>query len=327
MNDPSQYPAAQWALLIVQVAGLIGLLVYVWKTWHIAKSTELAAQASANTVAEMRHAREEASAPHVMVYFSTASAFLAEVVIENFGDGTAADVICTFEPALQATGDGEPAAFFTTPKWLPPRSRLVHAFDSWPDYLGSSLPRRYNVTVSYKDGSLRRAYSNLCVLDVAAFEHMMRWERKDIDDVAKILKTLADGLQRSLSRRQSREDRRDAIWQATPIDAPAETAIAQLIGSWRLFSALEAAPNTYAFTSHHFAGMRRAAASAMAAALRSGAAADRLDAIEAAFVALHNHDFEVMANHGPAHASLSSAIERLQALWYPSMPPPTAPDA
>jgi hypothetical protein len=299
----------------VQVGGLIGLLIYVWKTWHIAKANQMSAAATAATVEEMRRAREQASEPSIVVYFSAASTSFAEVVVENFGDGTAAEVVCTFDPPLQTTMGGDAAKFFTTPKWLPPRSKLTHAFDSWVQYIGSSLPRRYSVSVTYKDAGLRTDFSGTFVLDVTAFEHMMQWERKDIHDVAKSLEKLSDRVESGISRERQLEEKRDAVWQATPEPIELQLAVAQLLGSWRLLKALEAAPHTYAFHGHHLAGMRKAAASAMAGAIRESARSSQHAAIEAVYVALHNHDFDVMTDRKPAMAALETAIEGLRSEW------------
>ena len=91
---PSQSILAQWTLFVVQIGGLLGLWIYVWKTWHIAESTQVAAESSAKSVEEMQRSREQQLEPRVVVYFSSASSTLAEIVIENFGGGAAAEVQC-----------------------------------------------------------------------------------------------------------------------------------------------------------------------------------------------------------------------------------------
>jgi hypothetical protein len=191
---PSDIPAAQWTLFIVQLFGLIALVVYVWKTWEIARATRDAAVASASTLQEMRDARNAASAPHVVIYLSSETTAFAEIVVENFGDGTATQVMCRFNPPLRSTLGRDAGKFFETPKSLPPRSRLVHAFDGWTQYLASDLPRSYTVELAYCDISGTQSFTSSHVLDVTAFEHMSQWERRDIHDLATATVKLKDVL-------------------------------------------------------------------------------------------------------------------------------------
>lgn len=151
MLDPTKLPLVQWALFLIQVLTLIAIGIYVWKTAQMATATRDAAEASVATVKEMRTARREATAPRLALYFASPSTHLAEIVLENAGETTAADVTCSFDPPLRAS-DREQYAhrFFETPKVLPPRSRMAHAFDSWPSYFGAKLPLQYNVTIRYR---------------------------------------------------------------------------------------------------------------------------------------------------------------------------------
>ena len=286
----------------------MGLWIYVWKTWHIAESTQVAAESSAKSVEEMQRSREQQLEPRVVVYFSSASSTLAEIVIENFGGGAAAEVQCTFSPKLQSTLAGDVALFFTTPKWLPPSARLNHAFDTWPRYISSSLPRTYSVAVSYKDASLRRHFSNVYVLDVNAFEHLIHWNKKSVNDIAIAFETLNGIVDRSLQKLLLQVELKESIWQVTPTEIDLTVGLAQLLAMWRLFKALEDAPNAYPFSAYHFAGMKKVASSAMAAALKDSVSADLLVAIESVFVALHNHDFDVFGDREEAMGALDKAI-------------------
>lgn len=158
-SNPANVGWAQWTLFVVQVAGLIALIVYVWKTWEMATATTRAATATTQTVEEMRAARENASAPRVVVYFASQRPPFAEVVLENFGDGTATDVLCTFDPPLRTARGREAGEFFKTPKTLPPRARLAHAFDSWVEVFGNdTAPKQYVVTVTYRGLGAERTY-------------------------------------------------------------------------------------------------------------------------------------------------------------------------
>ena len=135
----------------MQVATLIALVVYVWKTWEMAAATRRAAEASTSTVEEMKLARREASAPRLAIYFASPSTSISEIVIENFGDTTATNVRFEFTPPLASSDkDDRGVQFFETPKTLPPHSRLRHAFDLWPEYFEANLPKRYDVKVRFQ---------------------------------------------------------------------------------------------------------------------------------------------------------------------------------
>lgn len=65
MPNPQQIFWDDWALLVIQAATLVALVVYVWKTWEMATATRDAASASARAIEEARQARAEALAPRV----------------------------------------------------------------------------------------------------------------------------------------------------------------------------------------------------------------------------------------------------------------------
>jgi hypothetical protein len=287
----------------------------VVKTWEIAKATRDAAVVSASSIAEMRLSREAATAPHVAIYFSAASTTFAEIVLENFGEGTAANVRCSFEPPLQSTMNGNPAQFFAVPKWLPPRSRLSHGFDTWMHYLPSKLPRRYQVTVEYSDVSLTKAYKIEYVLDASSFEHMLKWEQKGLHELVKVADDLKSQLGSSLDRAQQVEDARDRVSEVFPISVSADESVAAILSSWDLLAALVRAPHTMAFDTPYRSVMSRAAASAFAAAVRTGLAPDQRQLIENVFVAVHHHDFDVMGDHAPARQALEQAVLALRTNW------------
>src|SRR5687768_16207104 len=120
MPNPGQIPAVQWTLFLVQLGTLLALIVYVWKTWQMATATAASAKAASDTVAEMRSARLDISAPRIVVYFSSPDSHLANIVIENAGSSTAADVQLTFDPPLQSSFERSSPKFFDSPKVLPP---------------------------------------------------------------------------------------------------------------------------------------------------------------------------------------------------------------
>ena len=185
LSDPTKLPAVQWALLGTQVATLLALIITVWKTWEMAVATQKAANATAATVDEMRKARESASAPHIVVYLASPGSNIAEIIVENFGEGTARDIQLKIEPPLQSSLSKDIGRFFESPKWLPPGSRLSHALDVWSNYFASDYPRKYTVKVDYAGVNDGRHYSDEYVLDIDSFRHMAAWGKKDLGDLVK----------------------------------------------------------------------------------------------------------------------------------------------
>ena len=161
LSDPTKLPVVQWALFGTQVATLLALIVTVWKTWEMAVATQKAANATTATVEEMRKARESASAPHIVVYLASPGSNIAEIIVENFGEGTARDIQFKIEPPLQSSLSKDIGQFFESPKWLPPRSRLSHALDAWSSYFASDYPRKYTVKVDYVGVNDGKQYSDL----------------------------------------------------------------------------------------------------------------------------------------------------------------------
>jgi hypothetical protein len=251
----------------------------------------------------------------VVVYFASTHASLAEIVIENFGEGSAADVKCVFTPPLQSTMGSDPAKFFDSPKWLPPRSRLTHAFDSWMHYIPSNLPKQYSVAVTFRDLSLEKVFTLTYQLDAAAFEHVMSWERRDIHDVAGTLKELVNKLDRRLGAREQREARRDKIWQATPAPIALGNAIAMIIGLWRQFRAIDESTTSYAFSADFFPSMRKATSSALVAAILEGCTESQKAALDALYASLHTHDFELMTDQRPALEAVKTALVGVVTEW------------
>jgi hypothetical protein len=185
LSDPTKLPAVRWALFGTQVATLLALIITVWKTWEMAVATQKAANATAATVEEMRKARESASAPHIVVYLASPGSNIAEIFVENFGEGTARDIQFKIEPPLQSSLSKDIGRFFESPKWLPPRSRLSHALDVWSKYFASDYPRKYTVKVDYVGVNDGKHYSDEYVLDIDSFRHMAAWGKKDLGDLIK----------------------------------------------------------------------------------------------------------------------------------------------
>jgi hypothetical protein len=156
------------ALLVVQVASLMALVVYVAKTWEIASATRDAARASASALAEMREARDQEVAPYVIAYFDVSDArYTICFVVENIGRSMAHNVRVVVEPPLQSTQiqDIDKVAFIQDGiPTLAPGQALRTIVDTTFMYLNHpDLPKAYHVTITYMGGlssAVRRTVQN-----------------------------------------------------------------------------------------------------------------------------------------------------------------------
>lgn len=72
--------------IVVQFLSLIFLIIYVIKTWEMAAATRVAAEATQGSVAEMREARDQQTAPYIIVYFDVPfGTSLIYLVVKNIG--------------------------------------------------------------------------------------------------------------------------------------------------------------------------------------------------------------------------------------------------
>src|SRR5215207_6093701 len=107
VQQPSR-DGMDYLLAGIQLLTLIGLIVYVIKTWEIASATRNAAEAtkrstelSQEVIKEMRAARIQESAPHVIVYIDMPPGNWALYIgAKNIGKTVAKDVQFSFEPPL-----------------------------------------------------------------------------------------------------------------------------------------------------------------------------------------------------------------------------------
>ena len=124
--------AKDWIDLIlagVQIFTLIALVIYVKKTWDMADSTE-------KSVNEMKEARDQESAPYVLVYFDFCDHEMY-LVVENAGKGLAKDVSFDFEPSLvnsRGTKISELSLLKDGIGSIPPKYQIRHFFDMSPSY-------------------------------------------------------------------------------------------------------------------------------------------------------------------------------------------------
>jgi hypothetical protein len=311
MPSPDSIPIVQWVLVLVQVLTLIGLLVYVWKTWEMARATLAAAKASADTVQEMRIARHEAAEPRPFIYFGTDDVHMSEIIIENAGQSTAADLTFHFDPPLQASQHPELARkFFDTPKYLAPGSRLRHALDSWPQYFGAKLPLQYTVTVRFRRQGDTAFREETQILDAAGFQHYMQWGRKGVHDIADEIHKFADTAIRA-SREQANDRQRDAAAaELLPASWSLQEALAVLRGLWKAHLAIVESKETIDWIAPYLPVLRRATLTGLVRIEQDGCDPGVATALSNLFVVLNRHDWRVMS-HGQAVQALEQAFQAL----------------
>jgi hypothetical protein len=300
------------ALLVIQTLTLIALIAYVWKTWEMADATRKAAEAAASSVEEMRRGRREASDPRVAVYFASPSSSLSEIVIENFGETTATNVTFDFVPPLQSSENHAfGVQFFATPKTLPPRSRLQHAFDTWPEYFDAKLPKKYEVRVRYQRLGEDVVREELHVLDAAAFEHYATWHVLGIHELASRFKQYAERTERLF---QQAQDHGKVVARRADLIAPTRELGDSLSDLLTMLEAVEAGSadgEVSMFPGQFLPALKRHAVTTLLAAHRKGGNGELQSALKELLLALHHRDWDLL-NKTKANARLNSAIGKLR---------------
>lgn len=189
-------------LAAIQFLTLVGLAIYVVKTWQMAAATRQAAEAtqrsaelSQDVLAEMREARAQEAAPYVLVYldmpYSPTNYGLIYLVITNTGKSVAQNIKFKFEPTLQSAF-GNRVHDFNMPALkeglgsLVPNQEIRTVFDSITNYSdkmaqhnGGKPPLKYTVEVSYTGGLSEKAIESKHVLDISMFEEIWRAQEEE----------------------------------------------------------------------------------------------------------------------------------------------------
>lgn len=246
-----------YLLIVIQVATLVGLLLYVYKTWQIAsatreeaelsrKSTQLSQKSielSQHVLEEMRAARGQEIAPQVLAYVDMPYGnWVLFFVVKNVGRTSAKDIKFHFQPELQS-GWGNRAHEFDISflkngiSSLAPGQELRVVFDVMSNYfdgsavklLEGSLPSAYTVRVTYRGGLLPdELHSTEQVIDLSMFKDIGVLQEKGEKDLIKAIESLAQSSERI--RRSLNEiaiNVVNGIWvrnPAFPVEMPTRTA-------------------------------------------------------------------------------------------------------
>jgi hypothetical protein len=313
MVRPQDIPAVEWLLLVIQVATLIALIIYVWKTWQMAGATRSAAEASATSVEEMRVARREASDPRLAIYFMTPSTMLAEIIIENAGESTAVDVTFEFSPPLRASQNEQLAIqFFQSPKTIPARAKMRHAFDSWPGYFEAKLPLKYQVLIQYRRIGEDTLREEVQVLDPGSFQHALAWSEKGVNDLATRFNTFADRVERSINEFQrqlrSADHRRELLAPSRPF----VEGLRDLLSTVELIERAGVDQHIRITAGLYLPALRELSLAAFLAGKREEVNDDLQAALSDLILSLHHLEWDSL-NHQEAGAKLNQAISAVNA--------------
>lgn len=245
-----------YLLIFTQVATLVGLLLYVYKTWQIAsatrdaaelsrKSTQLSQESielSQHVLEEMRAARGQEIAPQVLAYVDMPYGnWVLFFVVKNVGRTPAKDIKFDFQPELQS-GWGNHAHEFDVSflkngiSSLAPGQELRVVFDSISNYfdgsavklLEGSLPSAYTVRVTYRGGLLPdELHSTEQVIDLSMFKDVGVLQEKGEKDLIKATESLAKSNERMRSSlREIADNLVGGIWvrnPSFPVEMPTRT--------------------------------------------------------------------------------------------------------
>ena len=157
-------------LLIVQTLSLLALIVYVWKTWEMAKATRKAAEASEKAISEMKQTREEESRPYVTIYFQTGlDGSTLDLVIKNIGKLPAKDVKFDFDKKLEQGGWNAREPISQSPKFteginfLPPHVEMKEFFSGFVNV--QDLESLYKVRIRYLNPINDKKYEEEQILE------------------------------------------------------------------------------------------------------------------------------------------------------------------
>ncbi len=154
------------------------------------------------TVQEMREARDQETAPSVVVYFDIPyGKELIYFVIKNLGKSMAENVKLEFVPPLQ----GDEFIQNIKKAWieniipsLPPNYEVRTVFDEYLSYSHSGRPLRFDVSVSYYGGISKVQRSAHYTLDLSAYMSLGFEKQVDIGDITKQMQKLNSTLAESV---------------------------------------------------------------------------------------------------------------------------------
>jgi hypothetical protein len=226
-----------YLIAIIQLLTLVGLIIYVIKTWQIASATRDAAQAtnhsaelSEKVIEEMKASRIQESAPQVIIYIDMpdSSNWALYLVAKNIGKSVAKEVQFNFDPPLMCGFGNEPHEcdiWFVNKgiRSLAPGQEIRAFLDVIQNYFGEMaekldprLPTAYNVQVTYHGGLQTQPIIFDQVIDLSMFEGISHLEEQESKDT-QALKSMADSLRKV---QRNLEDLSETVIAGVPLRVP-----------------------------------------------------------------------------------------------------------
>jgi hypothetical protein len=173
----------QVILAILQGASLLFLVVYVIKTWEMASATRQSAEVAEKTIQEMQEARDQETAPYVVLYFDIPyGQMLMYLVVKNIGRSTAHDIRFEIDPPLAVSWEPLPDLPFGQAEKiigsLPPNGEIRTLFDETEYYFTQNLPLRYSIRTFFTGGMQTGTRMNEQILDLSAYAKV-KWIVED----------------------------------------------------------------------------------------------------------------------------------------------------
>jgi hypothetical protein len=207
-----------YVLFTIQALGVIGLFLYVYKTWQIASANKTSAEASQKSIElsqsvlkEMKASRIQEISPHVIVYFDMpyGNSWIMFFVIKNIGKMPAKDIELVFNPPLQ-TGFGNKISDFDLSltkdgiSLLAPEQEIRTPFDAITNYFDSKmvkrldgeLPTKYEIEISYSNLFEEERICLKQIVDFSMFRGLSFLEEKGTKDLIKAVETISDSSKR-----------------------------------------------------------------------------------------------------------------------------------
>ena len=191
-------------LFLIQVLTLIALIIYVAKTWEMASATRKAAEATEQSVTEMKETRDQQTRPYVIAYFMVKEGTgLIYLILKNIGQGVARNVRFSFDPPLITSSETinqmlAKMSFVTEGiQSMPPGYELKTLFDSTVSYLNNEeLPQKYKVRISYYGGIRPEERIDEYVLDISVFWGLSYTRKTTMKDLVKKTEDIGNELSR-----------------------------------------------------------------------------------------------------------------------------------
>lgn len=190
-----------YLIALAQLGALIGLIIYVIKTWQIAGANRQSVQVSERVLKEMRASRFQEIAPYVVVYLDMpyGKDWVMFLVVKNTGRTVAKNIRFKVDPALAtsftSSGTGsKPFDIYLLREGitsLAPGQEIRTPFDTHLTHKRENLPTVYKVELSFDDSfqSKRTIYEQ--TLDLSIFSELEVLEKKGQDDLIKAVETIA----------------------------------------------------------------------------------------------------------------------------------------